>query len=686
MSVAGETITVPTDEPTIQAGVNLAESGDTVLILPGTYTGTGNKNIVVNSKSIVITSRGSPESVVIDCGGTYNRWFRGFEFRNVDSRAILEGVSIQGGYIPRKGGAILCDSSTLIVRNCILSGNTLTITTTQDSELGGAIYCGPTSFLTVSSCVLAENNADYGSAICVEDATALIENCTLYKNDIYMISASVTLDRCLVAYNRSLGHTAVYWRDSECSASFSCCNLYGNSGGDWEDSLALYKGINGNISANPMFCNPGIGDFSLLNTSLCAPSNNDYNELIGAVGVGCYATGRVIRIAPDGAGDAPSIQAAIDLATHGDTIWLASGTYTGVGNRDIDTRGKLVTILSGGRPEATVIDCQGGPGEAHRGFRIENAEDSCLKISGLTITRGYATTGGGIYMLGVAPIIENCIFRENTSYLNNPSNGGGAVLAGNSSPVFVGCTFNNNRVVSGSGGALGFRGACDPRLVECVIENNQSERFYGGGVYFISYNPSHSLMIVDCVLRGNSAWKGGGLYANGTVSLVDCVLARNEATRGASAATVWWSSSEILGCTIVGNQYLGDDPDGGSAVFLSEAASGTPVENCIISNNEVGLPIDCAETPSVACCDIYGNSGGDWVGALETLADSNGNFSADPLFCDASAMEYQIGEDSPCTPSHNSCGELVGALSVGCASTGVGDKSTESELPEAHAL
>ena len=40
----------------------------------------------------------------------------------------------------------------------------------------------------------------------------------------------------------------------------------------------------------------------------------------------------------------PTIQAAIDDANNSDIVLVAPGTYTGDGNRDIDFRGKAITL------------------------------------------------------------------------------------------------------------------------------------------------------------------------------------------------------------------------------------------------------------------------------------------------------------------------------------------------------
>ncbi|MFC1573073.1 hypothetical protein ACFL6M_05685 [Candidatus Eisenbacteria bacterium] len=63
------------------------------------------------------------------------------------------------------------------------------------------------------------------------------------------------------------------------------------------------------------------------------------------------------------------------------------------------------------------------------------------------------------------------------------------------------------------------------------------------------------------------------------------------------------------------------------------------------------------------CCDVYGNSGGDWVGDIADQYRINGNFSADPCFCDTTDDDYHLWNYSPC--AQVGC-RLIGAWPVGC--------------------
>ncbi len=112
----------------------------------------------------------------------------------------------------------------------------------------------------------------------------------------------------------------------------------------------------------------------------------------------------------------PTIQAAIDDCNDGDTVLVAPGTYTGDGNRDIDFKGKAITVKSENGPETCIIDCNGTPDEYHRGFVFYYGEDANSVLQGFTVTNGYIKGNGGAILCQMSsPSILRCIISENTA-------------------------------------------------------------------------------------------------------------------------------------------------------------------------------------------------------------------------------------------------------------------------------
>jgi predicted outer membrane repeat protein len=90
---------------------------------------------------------------------------------------------------------------------------------------------------------------------------------------------------------------------------------------------------------------------------------------------------------------------------------------------------------------------------------------------------------------------------------------------------------------------------------------------------------------------------------------------------------------------------------------------------------QAGEAIACDEVsqPYLECSDLYGNSGGDWIGPLAEQLGVRGNICDDPLFCEEEGpigSSLALQEDSPCGPENNECG-LMGAWQVGCESIDV---------------
>src|SRR3954465_7558775 len=83
-------IHVPADQPTIQAAINAATNGDTVLVADGTYK----ENINFNGKLITVTSQHGASKTTIDGGGVNTVVLF---VTNETSASILNGFTITNG-------------------------------------------------------------------------------------------------------------------------------------------------------------------------------------------------------------------------------------------------------------------------------------------------------------------------------------------------------------------------------------------------------------------------------------------------------------------------------------------------------------------------------------------------------------------------------------------------------------
>jgi hypothetical protein len=227
-------------------------------------------------------------------------------------------------------------------------------------------------------------------------------------------------------------------------------------------------------------------------------------------------------IEPDGSGDLPTIQAAIDASSDGDIIELADGTFTGTGNRDVDFAGRAVTVRSqSGDPETCVIDCEGSEADPQRGFIFQSSEGPGSVIEGITITHGWADYyGGGIFCdENASPTVSNCVLLDNEAAM-----GGG--MCGGRLSTLTGCSFIGNESVRGGGLAR----AWATILTDCEFLGNKAR--YGGGIYIRS---SCSPTLTGCAFTGNSALHSGARCTSSCTATRCFGIARSQAIRRQSA-------------------------------------------------------------------------------------------------------------------------------------------------------
>jgi predicted outer membrane repeat protein len=180
------------------------------------------------------------------------------------------------------GIAVYVDADPMIA-DCRFQGNT------ASAGGGGAAVLDDTA-PTFTGCVFAENSAPIGGALEIyNDAVASLTRCTFWSNwsdegaTLYGSYTTVTFDNCILSFGTGGG--AVSCVNS--TVTLSCCDVYGNVGGDWVGCIAGQDAINDNFSQDPLLCDPENGDFAIDVGSPCAPANNIACGLVGAWDVAC---------------------------------------------------------------------------------------------------------------------------------------------------------------------------------------------------------------------------------------------------------------------------------------------------------------------------------------------------------------------------------------------------------------
>lgn len=398
---------------------------------------------------------------------------------------------------------------------------------------------------------------------------------------------------------------------------------------------------------------------------------------------------------PDGTGDFPTIQAAIDASVDGDVIELSDGTFQGDGNRDVSYLGKAVTVRSqSGSPETCVIDCGGDSLQDHQAFSFTSGEDAGSVLQAATITNGGNTDSAVLFANGGAPKVIDCRFIDNAAggggavtcrdgsnpsligcvfSANSAEHIGGAVYCRDSAPEFTGCEFRDNS--SGPyGGAVGCNQA-SPNFTECIFEGNSAMHVGGAILCEIDCAP----IMTDCVFTDNTVGVFGGglaLEASCFATLTGCLFSGNSAETG-GGLFCWLSSATVIECTFYGNSAI---PIHGGGISCWPGST-LEIENTIVASSDRGVGVHCGDGSSaaLACCDVYGNAHGDWVGCLADQSGVNGNIEEDPLFCDPGTDDFSLRSDSPCLPGNHpdedDCG-LMGAFPVGCPVSSVSEPET----------
>ena len=287
-----------------------------------------------------------------------------------------------------------------------------------------------------------------------------------------------------------------------------------------------------------------------------------------------------------------TLNAALAVASNGDTIFVDSGSYTGVGNKSL-TINKAVTIIGAGSSNTIFT--------SHTDDRFATISVNNVHIQGLQLFDFFlaGTSGIGQVILVNPNIIgfelTNIVVKNN---YGDSTNGESIYLSTGSSSLFNGLFFSCSGFNGSSGGAVKVDGA-SLVLQNSVFNQARNSDGFGGAIQLLGNNPY--VTIDKTTFIGNSAKAGGAIsQVKGTLIVTNSCFNRNYCQGDSSGTT-----------------------NGGGHYFANGTITSASFTNCKFEG-----AFFCASTnPTEYPCQFSSNVSND--GNAISIRGAAGNFSFD---------------------------------------------------------
>ena len=503
-----DTITVgPSgDYSTICPAVGAASSGDTVVVLPGTYSGPDNRGIDFGGTDIALVSSDGAAVTIIDCGGE-DRAFRIHSGERPE--ALIRGFTVRNGRAPFGGGAYFIYASPTI-EDCTFDG--------CSAEFSGGGLRASMGSPAITSCTFTDCAAvDEGGGISLHEASAWITACVLSGN-------SATDGGGVSCFG-------------PCAPALSACTVSGNSAAR---GAGIY--LTG--------CSPSIEDCAINDNEATGDGGGVYGDLPELIMTGCELSANTTAVSGGGLYVQGAVGPNLTTCSFSENVADVRGGAVYVDQTSTcsmrDCSFTANSSLAGNNPPG---EPSGGGGALFVFYVPSGLIEDCEFHGNTSAYRGGAidlTSGGHI------DLIARCVFSQNIADV------GGAVATRNAYTDLADCVFLDNS--AGGGGAV----YDQPNTVtRCTFMGNLAE--WGGALYLRSV----ASVVTSCTFVGNAAGEGGSIWLSGASGVVsECVLAfggGGGAIEDYGALRNPSSSTVVTRCVAYGNvggdDLAGDDKD-----------------------------------------------------------------------------------------------------------------------------
>ena len=195
----------------------------------------------------------------------------------VGADAVVRDNRVLANHAFDEGGGVMVDDSTVLIERTLMSGNSTYLEEGHTSE-GGALSVEGLSDFTLRQCELTENISTVGGAAFVSSLGAtLMEGLTIAGNTATTGGALETQSNATVDLNHSIvwGNTGPVFVDGSGGLTVAWCDVEGG----WPAGTDI-------VDVDPLFVDPGLGDYGLSAGSPCVDAGSPASVPSGVDAIG----------------------------------------------------------------------------------------------------------------------------------------------------------------------------------------------------------------------------------------------------------------------------------------------------------------------------------------------------------------------------------------------------------------